>query len=193
MNAAEVALVRLELSGQLPPAYQLKKRDSSDPLVETWAWVYDGPDGRSQQTVGAKCEARDAAWSRFWRLRLGEIPPGYAVGRVENDRWVWTFAEEDRVSFPKDSREEVIVETWMDWKAKLVGGQRPQCRVSENDPMAIMGRFQQAAFQFIAATEQLDAMKSKCDHLKKEMKHYALLFNHAMTERQKKLSGESKG
>lgn len=186
------ALVRLEAVGQLPPGYTLKNRTGGDPLVEIWGWVYEGAEGRSQQTVGSKIEAFTSAWSRFWRTRLGEVPPGYAVGRVENGRWAWTFAEEDRVSNPKDSREETTAETWKDWKAKLIGSERPACQVNENDPMAIMGKFQQASFQLVHVEEQLEALTHKRDHLKKEMRHHALLFNHVMTERQKR-GGESKG
>lgn len=192
MDANE-AFVRLELAGQLPPGYQLKEKPRSDPEVESWGWVYEGADGRSQQTVGTKGESFAAAWSRFWRIRLGEYPPGYAVGRGEEERWVWTLAEEDRVSLPRDSREETVAETWIDWKAKLVGGQRPPCRVNENEPMAIMSRFQQASFQFIAIDEQIEAMKQRRDHLKKEMKHLAKLFTRVMMERQARDSGEKQG
>jgi hypothetical protein len=145
------ALVRLEISGGLPPGYTLTEKDG------VWSWVYEGSGGSKRQRCGEKPAAIASAWGHFYKELIGPFPPGYVLAEEDSpgqDRHIWVHEQENIRSFPKASPQEAAGEAWTDFKAVLIGANRPPHQEAGDDPRAIMARFQQASFQLVGVLKQ---------------------------------------
>jgi hypothetical protein len=169
------AMARLEATGGMPPGYELVEGE--------WiGWKYKGEEGASQQQSPDAPMARGSAWHRFWTKQVGHVPPGYALveDNTAGDRHAWVKADDAIRSWPKASVEEARAEAWADFKATLIGAERPKSQEAGGDPRAIMARFQQYAFQLVTVEVQLDQLDQQRQALIRAMKGCIEQFNESM-------------